>query len=995
MVDTSSTVSFKTRARAVDMLGRQQIASIPTAISELFKNAHDAYADTVEVDFYRLERLFVIRDDGVGMTHDQFVNNWLTLATDVKIGGSNDENPVVVPEGKQRRRILGEKGIGRLAIASIGPQVLVLTRAASNVAGNELVAAFINWGLFRLPNIDLNEIKIPIQTFPPGTLPTKHDLDSMIRLVRASLEELGSRTDSTMLQNVREHLEEFNFDQRLLMDPNELYLSGQGHGTQFYIQPTDETLELDIDGNRVDDSASPLQKMLLGFTNTMTPGGKNSVIKTAFRDHKTSDQVEDIIDEQHFFIPEEFISADHHLQGEFDEYGQFKGTVQVYGHAPVEHVMPWTKAQGRKTECGPFRLDVAVVQGEQRNSRLPHEEWALIVRKLNRIGGLYIYKDGIRILPYGDTDYDFLEIEKNRTKSAGYYYFSYRRIFGAVDIDQTRNANLVEKAGREGFRQNKAYRQFREILMNFFVQMAANFFRQGGIHVETFEEKKAELERLELIRRQRERSVSTRRKQFQDRLEDFFQQLEQGTPQMHVDKILQSFRVQIKSLSEISDPDLQASEILTAELRVRREISKAKEELRVAKPRGVGLSRGVRASWDDYRNEMLRLNESCFGPAECEIDEVIRQHAQRTRGLIDQRRRLKVALDENARRALQRTQKASTETRQEGKDVSDRLVRLTRQVMAEVDDTISQVLAAAARLDLADKEESDLVEVRAGFEDMIDQAARQALGVLSDARDQLREMSWELEADGNTVTHLDILEATESELLDVRERADLDLEMTQLGAAIEVINHEFDASIRAVRSNLRKLKAWADLNPGLRGLHDDIRTSFEHLDGYLTLFTPLQRRLYRQVVEIRGSDITRFLSDLFRERLKRHDVRLKSTSQFNQHTILGYPSTFYPVFVNLIDNSLFWLSDQPQPRRVLLDTVDGAMVISDSGPGIQERDWESIFELGFTRKPSGRGLGLYISREVLRRVGYTIEVHSNGPLNGACFHIFSSKEGHD
>ena len=39
---------FRTRARTVDMLGRQQIAGIPTAISELFKNAHDAYADHVE-----------------------------------------------------------------------------------------------------------------------------------------------------------------------------------------------------------------------------------------------------------------------------------------------------------------------------------------------------------------------------------------------------------------------------------------------------------------------------------------------------------------------------------------------------------------------------------------------------------------------------------------------------------------------------------------------------------------------------------------------------------------------------------------------------------------------------------------------------------------------------------------------------------------------------------------------------------------------------------
>ena len=57
---------FRVRARAVDMLGRQQIAGIPTAVHELFKNAHDAYAEHVEVDYFRRERLFVLRDDGLG-----------------------------------------------------------------------------------------------------------------------------------------------------------------------------------------------------------------------------------------------------------------------------------------------------------------------------------------------------------------------------------------------------------------------------------------------------------------------------------------------------------------------------------------------------------------------------------------------------------------------------------------------------------------------------------------------------------------------------------------------------------------------------------------------------------------------------------------------------------------------------------------------------------------------------------------------------------------
>ena len=60
--------NIRVRARAVDMLGRQQIAGIPTAIHELFKNAHDAYAERAEIDYFRRSGLLILRDDGNGMT---------------------------------------------------------------------------------------------------------------------------------------------------------------------------------------------------------------------------------------------------------------------------------------------------------------------------------------------------------------------------------------------------------------------------------------------------------------------------------------------------------------------------------------------------------------------------------------------------------------------------------------------------------------------------------------------------------------------------------------------------------------------------------------------------------------------------------------------------------------------------------------------------------------------------------------------------------------
>ena len=180
--------TFKTRARTLDMLGRQQIAGIPTAISELLKNAHDAYADRVEIDYYRSDGLFVLRDDGVGMSQDDFVTRWLTIGTESKF--DPDRRPPQDPD-KKPRPMLGEKGIGRLAIATIGPQLLILTRAKTDGGSSDLTAAFLNWGIFEWPGIDLEDIDIPLRSFSPGTLPSAQDVAEMIGELRASAERVG------------------------------------------------------------------------------------------------------------------------------------------------------------------------------------------------------------------------------------------------------------------------------------------------------------------------------------------------------------------------------------------------------------------------------------------------------------------------------------------------------------------------------------------------------------------------------------------------------------------------------------------------------------------------------------------------------------------------------------------------------------------------------------------------------------------------------------
>ena len=240
---------------------------------------------------------------------------------------------------------------------------------------------------------------------------------------------------------------------------------------------------------------------------------------------------------------------------------------------------------------------------------------------------------------------------------------------------------------------------------------------------------------------------------------------------------------------------------------------------------------------------------------------------------------------------------------------------------------------------------------------------------------------------GLKVAESDILEAIDQELQELREQSEADAELVQLGLAVAIINHEFDAAIRGMRRSLRELRPWASSNKQLAVVYQDIRNSFDHLDGHLNLFTPLQRRLYRKAIPIRGVDIHQYLRTLFEVRLKRHDVRLKVTEEFLQTEIKGFPSTIYPVFVNILDNAIYWLKDVKNERLISLDAEKSAFLISNNGPGIHKRDYNAIFEQGFTRKPGGRGLGLFISRSALRKEGMDIQVVPKKERHGVTMRI--------
>lgn len=980
---------FHIRARTIDLLGRQQIANISTAISELFKNAHDAYAATAEVDYFRDDGLFVLRDDGLGMTKKDFEDRWLTLGTDSKVGSFSGLKRPPVDSTQDIRPLLGEKGIGRLAIAVIGRQVLVLTRAKVNGKAEEsITAAYIHWGLFELPGIDLDEIVIPLETFRADTLPNDEDVQEMVAKARVNLENLSSRINEKLAKTIREDMEAFKVDPRdastYLGQPS---FELNGSGTHFYILPADMIIQEDIDNRDESTKATRFEKNLIGFTNTMTPDFRKPKIITRFRDHVDEGEPLERVGEKAFFSPEEFKQVDHHIRGRFDEYGQFRGKVGVYQTLPSEYVLNWSNTDSRPTRCGPFDFSIAVIQPTPTDSLVDPTEHAKIRRKLERHGGIYIYKDGVRVQPYGGPDFDFLDVERRRNLRAATAYYSFRNIMGAVELTSQDNSNLVEKAGREGFREDRAYRQFRSILINFFIQSAADFFRDNGKYSEEWAEKRYELQRLDEVRKKREKQSKGQKDKFGRQLETFFKVIDSGQLPKTISNTVSEFEANVLSeLKSKKTPQLKALAIGRLEAEAKLHLDQLRKEHAISKPRGVGLNTELRNNWETYQTEMGRITSDLVLPAEKTIENIVTTTVKNNKLNLEPGLRLNAAVQKHTKETLSSMKSLRTQTEETLTDLTRTVRDTTKNSFQTVSKVVDEVLAELEAVKGKKQAEFDFSKQREAFETLVVDAFEEESEKLRKIYSQLEAVLSSTQSSGSDM--VEVTEALEEEVVALRERQEVDFELAQIGMALNTINHEFGKTAGSLRDGLRRMKSWAHANPDMKRLYDDMRVNFDHLDSYLALFNPLDRKLQSTAVDIKGSDIFRFVSDLFDKRLKRHNVRLVADQGFKNHTLHGFHADFYPVFVNLIDNAIYWASSGRKDVGIIELIEDkGDLCVRDNGRGVSSIDVRNIFELNFTRRPGSRGMGLHISRQALGRLGYELNIDPPTPSSGACFRI--------
>lgn len=979
--------TFRARARTVDMLGRQQIVGVPTAVSELFKNAYDAYARCAEVDFFRKSQTFMLRDNGMGMTPEDVERRWLVLGTEsktTKLAGEGGEPPVPPPEGFEPRPVLGEKGIGRLAISTVGPVTLMVTRAKRGARLHDPVAVLVAWELFEVPGIDLDRVEVPVRVLPAGTMPSAAVVRSMVEDIQSCIRRLRVENRSPRFDSAERHLEELS-----ALDPSVLVetaggptLKGDGHGTMFFVRPTNPLLEGDLD-EEGEKGTSTLVKTLGGFVNEFTPEAHRADFSVRFRDQpRDGGAPRERLDAREFFGPEDFEAADHALIGTFDAEGTFRGRLRIFDAKASEIVVPprSSRRASQRGSPGPFRLAFAYLQGQAKHSRLATNDPVRFERmraRLLELGGIYLYRDGMRIQPYGGTANDWLGVEKNRTKSASYYFFSYRLMIGAVELTRAANPNLHEKAGREGFQDNAEYRRMRDLISELLVYLAAQYFRDDSPDARWRDAREA-LARSEETRRRLEVMNRQRRNAFTKELEAAVTAMEAGHAEAELCAVVDRYEAALRHVvSARQGGDLFAS-VEAAQRRAIEGLVEVRDRHHVTRPQGVGLAHGLQRDWSAYQELFRELSQAKFARERARVDVVTERVLGEVRTEVDRRKLLRAAADEAARKARARVRAARTALDDTVEALQKEVLALSRTTVSAIDREVEALNARVEALVESARGDTSLAELS------LDGVAGTSAERLEAVRGMLNDVARHLRDTDKVASSLETVEALEEELIALREREDTNAALLQIGMAIEVIEHEFTQSVRAMREAIGALKPWADRNAGLKPIYQKLRTAFVHLDGYLSLFTPFHRRLQQQTTTFTGGDLHRYLGNLFKARLAEHEIELSQSDAFRNQQITGYPSTFYPVFVNLVDNACFWLQGRKPPRRVVLAVNGDALVVRDNGPGVARRDREAIFEAGFTKKPGGRGLGLHISRDALGREGWTL-AYEDAPGGGAQF----------
>jgi signal transduction histidine kinase len=978
-----ASLSFQTRARTIDHLGREQIADCPTAISELWKNAYDAYAHRVSLNIYDGDfQVATLVDDGHGMTITDIEQKWLIVGTESKAVSSEMSESDMNGIGKVRVK-QGQKGIGRLSCAALGSLLLLISKKKSE----KFVACLLDWRLFENPYLMLHDIQLPIMEFEtrnelPEILPDMFDKlmgnlwgDSLDKVRDKRVEsawaayhqqELDEDKDKTTKELIEETVIEEAFSERHF-DSWPVWNGKSTNGTAMVIGNLNDDLiaqlsndsgsELDGPDKRAKES---FQQTLGSFVNPLTREEENSIedFECSVIAHNGSLQRAVISDSKSFGI-EEFDQLEHAIEGKVDEQGIFNGRVKSFGNWYEEvTVKPKIRYKTQKnTRFGPFDIRLGTLEILKKNTTLSDNLHSKLKAQTDEFAGLMVHRDHLRVMPYGREDNDFFEIEKRRTNNAGRFVFSNRAIFGGVCISKYGNPNLKDKAGREGIIDNKASKLFKEIVENILTDIADRFIgRYSQIREDSLAEQnkkhaeeKASEDRKKLLRKEQKRIRAAINKNtplltdILHEVNEVVEQLESRLSLNNQDEIIQIRHVvtdlqgRLKELSLSPIPKSLGS------------VENAYREFRDSELNAYELIKNVNTSLNESLEKLIvkqdiDIAEKDFRSKAAVLHSKINKYATEGRRLL------------------------KTELSRFDEEISLANKRFHKELSDYLDDL------AAGRTDLTTV--TNRIEDEYQKQDVkINQQFKPYLTAIESIKNQI-------DLEGLALHSLNENSSLKKEV----ERMN---SLAQLGISVEIIGHEIEGIDMTIESGLNYLKRSA-LDAKQSEALNSVSIAHQSLSDSWRFLSTLKLSGEKVKCDITGRDIYLYVNNFFGKRLVNNNIEFSCTDEFLNLSIFEQPARIYPVFINLINNARYWVKHTECEKRLInIDFKNGKVIVSDNGPGVDIDDIDSLFTLFFTRKQrGGRGIGLYLCRMNLQAGGHDIYYEQDSAkkvLEGANF----------
>ena len=400
----SKTIPFRFHPRVFAALGADLVTNDIVAVMELVKNSYDALARNVHIRFGKdaAGRDYLeIEDDGQGMTRDVIENVWCVVATPYR------KRERIVRAGGRRRRVSGEKGLGRLAAARLGDRLRMWTRAPNGPCWEVTV----RWSSLAATE-DLSHSVVELTEYT-GSFPSSG--------TRIRIGDLARTWDLARLSDLRSSLSRLAspFSQAkdfcLHMPDPEL-----DDATPVRIEPTPFLLKPKycIDGNV--DAAGNLSARYR-FTPIADTAEKRSV-------------------------------------------GISLGWEQI--NKGGDNI--GTPSRNGGPQCGPFTFEIRAWDIATDDLREIAHHYGIVKSGMIRAAirshmGISVYRDDILVLPKSDSTRDWMELDLRRVSRLT--RLSTNQIVGYVSISAEQNTGIRDTSDRERLAVSSALTNFRKILL--------------------------------------------------------------------------------------------------------------------------------------------------------------------------------------------------------------------------------------------------------------------------------------------------------------------------------------------------------------------------------------------------------------------------------------------------------------------------------------------------------------------------------------------------